>query len=196
MPGDTGHQWDRRPRVPAARWTAPVRIDLDGAGVGGARPTLVHAPHVGEELLECFVRLVDASADETVGFAARWGERMSMRTVGNAITTKSKQRTSETAPGEPRAGWERSAGSANPEFEGRKARTTLYLRSARPGDGSGWTRRHRPARRPGDGAGLPDNERVANSATSLATSRRSSGWRARPPRPGIGPPPRREMPSA
>ena len=29
MPGDTGHQQDRRPRVPVARWAAAVRIDLD-----------------------------------------------------------------------------------------------------------------------------------------------------------------------
>jgi len=78
MPRDTGHQQDRRPRVLVARWTAPVRIDLDPehpwlGWSGGARPTLVRAPHVGEELLECFVQLADASADEIVGFAPRWG---------------------------------------------------------------------------------------------------------------------------
>jgi len=78
MPGDTGHRQDRRPRVPVARWAAPVRIDLDPehpwlGWSGGARLTLVHAPYVGEELLECFVQLADASADEIVGFARRWG---------------------------------------------------------------------------------------------------------------------------
>src|SRR5512137_2110561 len=102
-----------------------------------------------------------------------------------------EQRTSETAPGEPRAGWERSAGSANPEFEGREARTTLYLRSARPVDGMGGL----------DGIGRRDGQETEqdfqtmnesrNSATSPATSRRSSGSHARPPRPGIGPAPRR-----
>src|SRR5260370_34959048 len=78
MPGDTGHQQDRRPRVPVARWAAPVRIDLDPehqwlCWSGSARPTLVHAPYVGEELLECFVQLAHASADEIVGVARRWG---------------------------------------------------------------------------------------------------------------------------
>ena len=73
MPGDTRQQRDRRPRVLVARWTAPVRIDLDPehqwlCWSRSARPTRVRAAHVGEELLECFVRLVGASADETV-----WG---------------------------------------------------------------------------------------------------------------------------
>jgi putative ATPase subunit gpP of terminase len=80
LPDDNGeHRRDGRPRVPIARWAAPDRIDLDPEHQwlwwsGGARPTLVRAGHdLGEELLERFVRLADASADEIAGFARRWG---------------------------------------------------------------------------------------------------------------------------
>jgi hypothetical protein len=80
LPRDPGQpRQDSRPRVPIARWSAPARIDLDPelqwlCWSGGARPTLVRARHdICEELLERFVRLADASADEIVGFARRWG---------------------------------------------------------------------------------------------------------------------------
>ncbi len=80
QPRDPGQQpQDRRPRVPTAGWAAPVRIDFDPerqwlCWSGGARPTLVRArDDLGEELLERFVGLADASPDEIVGFARRWG---------------------------------------------------------------------------------------------------------------------------
>jgi len=62
LPASSAPWGDRRPRVPVARWPAPARIDLDPehqwlCWSGGAQPALVHASHVGEELIECFVRL-------------------------------------------------------------------------------------------------------------------------------------------
>jgi hypothetical protein len=80
LPGDSGqHRLDSRPRVPMARWAAPARIDLDPEGQwlcwsGGARSTLVRArDDIGEELLEGFVGLADASPDKIVSFARHWG---------------------------------------------------------------------------------------------------------------------------
>ncbi len=70
---------DSRPRVVIARWAVPVRIDLDPeqqwlCWSGGARSTLVRArPDLSEELLEAFVQLAEAPADEIVKFARRWG---------------------------------------------------------------------------------------------------------------------------
>ena len=70
---------DRRPRVLIARWAVPARIDLDPeqqwlCWSGGARSTLVRArPDLSEELLEAFVQLAEAPADEIVKFARRWG---------------------------------------------------------------------------------------------------------------------------
>jgi hypothetical protein len=77
---DQGEQRrDGQPRVLIARWSAPARIDLDPdrqwlCWSGGARPALVRArPDMYEELLEWFVRLGDASDEDILGFARRWG---------------------------------------------------------------------------------------------------------------------------
>lgn len=70
---------DSQPRVLIARWAVPVRIDLDPeqqwlSWSGGARSALVWArPDLSEELLEAFVQLAEAPADEIVKFARRWG---------------------------------------------------------------------------------------------------------------------------
>jgi hypothetical protein len=80
LPDDKGkHRWDGQPRVLIAPWSAPTRIDLDPERQwlcwrGGARPALVRArPDMYEEWLARFVRLGEASDDEILQFARRWG---------------------------------------------------------------------------------------------------------------------------
>jgi hypothetical protein len=70
---------DGRPRVLIARWPAPARIDLDPEHQwllwhGGARPALLRVrPDMYDEVLEQFVRLGEASDEEILKFARRWG---------------------------------------------------------------------------------------------------------------------------
>ena len=75
----TANQGGHAGRVLMTAWSVPARIDIDLEHQsliwsGGARRALVRArPDMFEELLEGFVGLGDASDEEILRFAQRWG---------------------------------------------------------------------------------------------------------------------------